>query len=73
MGPVHDKARLQLDKKTAKLKNSLISLKANNFKVRKTIRYHLKLCKGFIITDAYIGGQNDLSLLNFSCGYEKNK
>ena len=51
MGPVHDKARLKLDKKeNSKVKISHIILKTT-FKVRKTIRYHLKLSKRFIITD----------------------
>ena len=47
MGPVHDKARLKLDKKEkpAKLTNSPMFLKPIDFKLRKTIRYQLKFFK----------------------------
>ena len=47
MGPYHNKAWLQFDKKQQNLMNSIIFLKTISFKVRKTIRYQLKLSKLF--------------------------
>ena len=56
MGSVHNKARLQLGKKRKK-SNIIISLvfsKAMNFKIKKTIRYQLKISKHFFNTDAFL-------------------
>ena len=50
MGPIHKKDSVtirQKEKKTAKLIDSLIFFKKIYFKVRKIIRYQLKLSKCF--------------------------
>ena len=55
MGPVHNKARFQLDKteqKTAKI----FFLKTISFKAMKTTRYQLKRSKSFVFNIIYNGG-----------------